>query len=127
MNFRVAIIKCFMLYAIFSGRAGKAEYWWFFLFTFILGIMASVIDSTLGLDKAIGGNGGVTTLIQIATFLPSIAVGSRRLHDTGRSGWWQLLWIVLVIGWIPLIMWLASKSSDDNKYGIKETHYEEIN
>tara|TARA_Y100001970_G_C13963318_1_gene714302 strand:- start:433 stop:816 length:384 start_codon:yes stop_codon:yes gene_type:complete len=127
MNFRIAIIKCFMLYTTFSGRAGKAEYWWFFLFTFILGIMASVIDSTLGLDKAIGGNGGVTTLIQIATFLPSIAVGSRRLHDTGRSGWWQLLWIVLVIGWIPLIMWLASKSSDDNKYGIKETHNEEIN
>ena len=127
MNFRIAIIKCFMLYAIFSGRAGKAEFWWFFLFTFILGIMASVIDSTLGLDKAIGGNGGVTTLIQIATLLPSIAVGSRRLHDTGRSGWWQLLWIVLVIGWIPLIMWLASKSSDDNKYGLKEAHNEEVN
>ena len=127
MNFRIAIIKCFMLYAIFSGRAGKAEFWWFFLFTFILGIMASVIDSTLGLDKAIGGNGGVTTLIQIATLLPSIAVGSRRLHDTGRSGWWQLLWIVLVIGWIPLIIWLASKSSDDNKYGLKEAHNEEVN
>jgi len=127
MNFRIAIIKCFMLYAIFSGRAGKSEFWWFFLFTFILGIMASVIDSTLGFDKAIGGNGGVTTLIQVATFLPSIAVGSRRLHDTGRSGWWQLLWIALVIGWIPLIVWLASKSSDDNKYGLKEAHNEEVN
>lgn len=127
MNFRIAIIKCFMLYTIFSGRAGKSEFWWFFLFTFILGIMASVIDSTLGFDKAIGGNGGVTTLIQVATFLPSIAVGSRRLHDTGRSGWWQLLWIALFIGWIPLIVWFASKSSDDNKYGLKEVHNEEVN
>ena len=113
MNFRIAVIKCFMLYTVFTGRAKKSEFWWFFLFTFILGVMASIIDSTLGFDQAIGGNGGVTTLIQIATFLPSIAVGSRRLHDTGRSGWWQLLWIAIIIGWIPLIMWLASKSDVD--------------
>ncbi len=121
MNFRISIIKCFMLYAIFSGRAKRAEYWWFFLFCFILGIMGQVIDSTLGLDKAIGGNGTFTTLIQIATFLPSIAVGSRRLHDTNRSGWWQLLWIILIIGWIPLIMWLASQSKDEeNRFGRPE-------
>ena len=125
MNFRIAVIKCFMLYTVFTGRAEKSEFWWFFLFTFILGVMASIIDSTLGFDQAIGGNGGVTTLIQIATFLPSIAVGSRRLHDTGRSGWWQLLWIVIIIGWIPLIMWLASKSDVDNKYGLKEVNSED--
>ena len=127
MNFRIAVIKCFMLYTVFTGRAKKSEFWWFFLFTFILGVMASIIDSTLGFDQAIGGNGGVTTLIQIATFLPSIAVGSRRLHDTGRSGWWQLLWIAIIIGWIPLIMWLASKSDVDNKYGLKEVNSEDLN
>ena len=126
MNFRIAIIKCFMLYAVFNGRAGRAEYWWFFLFTVIIGIMATVIDSTLGLDTAIGGNGGVTTLIQLATLLPSIAVASRRLHDTGRSGWWQLLWFALFIGWIPLIIWLASTSKDDNKYGIKPVLSDDI-
>tara|TARA_B100001250_G_scaffold97224_1_gene81482 strand:+ start:5440 stop:5829 length:390 start_codon:yes stop_codon:yes gene_type:complete len=126
MNFRIAVIKCFMLYTVFTGRAKKSEFWWFFLFTFILGVMASVIDSTLGLDQAIGGNGAVTSLIQIATFLPSIAVGSRRLHDTGRSGWWQLLWIAIIIGWIPLIMWLASKSDVDNKYGLKEVNSEDL-
>ena len=126
MNFRIAVIKCFMLYTVFTGRAEKSEFWWFFLFTFILGVMASIIDSTLGFDQAIGGNGGVTTLIQIATFLPSIAVGSRRLHDTGRSGWLQLLWIAIIIGWIPLIMWLASKSDVDNKYGLKEVNSEDL-
>ena len=126
MNFRIAVIKCFMLYTVFTGRAKKSEFWWFFLFTFILGVMASIIDSTLGFDQAIGGNGGVTTLIQIATFLPSIAVGSRRLHDTGRSGWWQLIWIAIIIGWIPLIMWLASKSDVDNKYGLKEVNSEDL-
>ena len=91
MNFRIAIIKCFMLYAIFSGRAKRAEFWWFFLFCMIVGLMGSVIDAALGLDAAIGGNGVFTTLIQLATFLPSIAVGSRRLHDTNRSGWWLSL------------------------------------
>jgi uncharacterized membrane protein YhaH (DUF805 family) len=127
MNFRVSVIKCFMLYTVFNGRAGKAEFWWFFLFCGILGVMASVVDSTLGLDKAAGGNGIFTSLIQIATFLPSMAVGSRRLHDTNRSGWWQLLWIVVIIGWIPLIMWLASKSKEDNKYGFNEVNLEDMN
>ena len=114
MNFRIAIIKCFMLYTIFSGRAKRAEFWWFFLFCMIVGLMGSVIDAALGLDASIGGNGVFTTLIQLATFLPSIAVGSRRLHDTNRSGWWQLLWIVVFIGWIPLIIWLASTSKNEN-------------
>ncbi len=127
MNFRISVIKCFMLYTVFNGRAGKAEFWWFFLFCGILGVMASVVDSTLGLDKAAGGNGIFTSLIQIATFLPSMAVGSRRLHDTNRSGWWQLLWIVVIIGWIPLIMWLASKSKEDNKYGFNEVNLEDMN
>tara|TARA_B100001939_G_C16828576_1_gene567582 strand:- start:652 stop:990 length:339 start_codon:yes stop_codon:yes gene_type:complete len=103
-----------MLYTIFSGRAKRAEFWWFFLFCMIVGLMGSVIDAALGLDAAIGGNGVFTTLIQLATFLPSIAVGSRRLHDTNRSGWWQLLWIVVFIGWIPLIIWLASTSKNEN-------------
>ena len=114
MNFRIAVIKCFMLYTIFSGRAKRAEFWWFFLFCMIVGLMGSVIDAGLGLDTAIGGNGVFTTLIQLATFLPSRAVGSRRLHDTNRSGWWQLLWIVVFIGWIPLIIWLASTSKNEN-------------
>ena len=122
MNFRIAIIKCFMLYAIFSGRAKRAEFWWFFLFCMIVGLLGSVIDAALGLDAAIGGNGVFTTLIQLATFLPSIAVGSRRLHDTNRSGWWQLLWIVVFIGWIPLIIWLASTSkNENNRFGDEPT------
>ena len=122
MNFRIAIMKCFMLYAIFSGRAKRAEFWWFFLFCMIVGLMGSVIDAALGLDEAIGGNGVFTTLIQLATFLPSIAVGSRRLHDTNRSGWWRLLWIVVFIGWIPLIIWLASTSkNENNRFGDEPT------
>ena len=51
-------------------------------------------------------------------FLPTLAVTARRLHDTGRSGWWQLLWFVIIIGWIILIIWLVSDSKQgENKYG----------
>ena len=114
MNFRIAVIKCFMLYAVFSGRAKRAEFWWFFLFCAILGLMGQVVDTSLGLDSSIGGNGLFTTLIQLATLLPSLAVGARRLHDINRSGWWQLLWIVIFIGWIPLVIWLASASKNEN-------------
>ena len=114
MNFRIAIIKCFMLYAVFTGRSKRAEFWWFFLFCAILGLMGQVVDTSLGLDSSIGGNGLFTTLIQLATLLPSLAVGARRLHDINRSGWWQLLWIVIFIGWIPLVIWLASASKNEN-------------
>ena len=114
MNFRIAIIKCFMLYTVFTGRSKRAEFWWFFLFCAILGLMGQVVDTSLGLDSSIGGNGLFTTLIQLATLLPSLAVGARRLHDINRSGWWQLLWIVIFIGWIPLVIWLASASKNEN-------------
>ena len=118
MNFRIAIIKCFMLYAIFSGRAKRAEFWWFFLFCMIVGLMGSVIDATLGLDAAIGGNGVFTTLIQLATFLPSIAVGSRRLHDTNRSGFFLLISFIPFIGGLVLLFFLIPEGTKGkNKFG----------
>ena len=67
-----------------------------------------------------------TTIIQIATLLPSLAVGARRLHDTNRSGWWQLLWVVIIIGWIPLIVFLASPSKNDEGENINRFGPEEI-
>ena len=136
MNFRIAIIKCFMLYAIFSGRAKRAEFWWFFLFLMILGVMTSIIDSTLGTQIVTNDMGTITevddqktgifsTVVQLITFIPGLAVGARRLHDTNRSGWWQLLWIVILIGWIPLLIFFASPSKNDdnlnyNKFGHEE-------
>ena len=136
MNFRIAIIKCFMLYFVFKGRAKRAEFWWFFLFLMILGVMTSIIDSTLGtqiVTNDMGTNtevddqktGIFATVVQLITFIPGLAVGARRLHDTNRSGWWQLLWIVILIGWIPLFIFFASSSKNDegvnyNKFGTEE-------
>lgn len=100
MGFGESIKVCFSKYADFEGRASPAEFWWFFLFQFILGTV------TCGI-----GN--------IATIIPSYAVGARRLHDTGRSGWLQLLSLVPLVGLI-LIYWFAiSGDQGDNMYGPK--------
>ena len=79
-------------YADFSGRAPRPEYWWFVLAMTVLFIVASIIESIIGLNGMIlGVYGPLTVLVWVATLLPSLSVAVRRLHDTDRSGWWILL------------------------------------
>jgi uncharacterized membrane protein YhaH (DUF805 family) len=76
-------------YADFSGRAPRAEYWWFFLAVIIAYIVISIIESILGLNRMIiGVYGPLSALLLVGTLVPSLAVGVRRLHDTNRTGWW---------------------------------------
>lgn len=95
MTFKDSIQTCFRKYADFTGTAARPEYWWFYLFLVIGNLVLSEVSTVLGVVFA------------LATLVPSIAAGTRRLHDTGRSGWWQLLWFVPVLGWIVLIVFLA--------------------
>lgn len=82
-------------YADFSGRAPRAEYWWFFLAVIIAYIVLSIVENIVGLNGMIAGvYGPLTVLMWLGTLVPQIAVGVRRLHDTNRSGWWILLPIV---------------------------------
>ena len=82
-------------YADFSGRAPRAEYWWYALALIVVFIVLSIIESILGINRMIAGvYGPLTVLLWLATLVPTIAVGVRRLHDTNRSGWWLLLPIV---------------------------------
>jgi uncharacterized membrane protein YhaH (DUF805 family) len=97
MTFYEAITSCFTKYADFNGRAKRSEYWWFFLFILLASAGAAVIDTTL------------CYLFSIATCLPLLAVGARRLHDTNRSGWWQLLYLV-PLGFIVVLIFLAQES-----------------
>ena len=61
-------------------------------------------------------------IVSLALFVPSIALGARRLHDIGKSGWWQLLWLIPVIGWIVIIVfWAQETTSSDNQYGAPAT------
>lgn len=78
-------------YADFSGRAPRAEYWWYVLAVVIVTILASIIESILGLDAMFATYGPLTLLLMLALIVPGVAVAVRRLHDTDRSGWWVLL------------------------------------
>ena len=111
MNFTKSIETCFNKFANFDGRARKSEFWWFQLFCIIVQIVGSIIDSILGYTELFVWIGYIVVL------LPSLAVGARRLHDTGRSGWWQLL-VLTIIGVIVLIVWwVADGEKKKNKFG----------
>jgi len=79
-------------YADFSGRAPRPELWWYVLAVVVAFIVVSVVEGIVGLrGMVMGVYGPLTLLLWLATLVPSLAVGVRRLHDTGRSGWWILL------------------------------------
>ena len=82
-------------YADFSGRAPRAEYWWYVLALIVAYIVLSIVESILSINRMIAGAyGPLTALLWLATLVPSIAVAVRRLHDTNRTGWWILLPVV---------------------------------
>jgi uncharacterized membrane protein YhaH (DUF805 family) len=103
MTFTESISTVFRKYATFTGTASRSEFWWFWLFVMVVSILLSRSDV---LGAAFG----------LATLVPQLSVGCRRLHDTDRSGWWQLLWFVPIIGWIVLIVFLVQESRQ-NRYG----------
>ena len=88
------------------------------MFIVLAGIVLAVVDTLTGTMGMFGDSGLLGFLFELATLVPSFALGARRLHDINRTGWWLLLWFVLVIGWIVLIVW-AIKRGDEcpNKYG----------
>jgi uncharacterized membrane protein YhaH (DUF805 family) len=103
-------------YANFTGRARRSEFWWFFLASFLASIVASVIDFAIG-SEIVGSTGIVGVLLLLALFVPTLAVGARWLHDTGKSGWWQLLGLT-VIGYIVLIVfWVQDSHAGPNQHG----------
>jgi uncharacterized membrane protein YhaH (DUF805 family) len=103
-------------YVGFTGRARRSEYWWFALFGLIVSIVADLIDAMLGTmsDSNVGVFGAI---VGLALLLPSIAVAIRRLHDTSRTGWWILIGLIPIVGWIILIVFYVQDSHPDNEYG----------
>lgn len=95
MTFVDAIRTCFIKYADFNGTASRPEFWWWALFTVIVSIILSILSHR------------VSAVFSLATLVPSLAVGARRLHDTNRSGWLQLLCLIPILGWIVLIILFA--------------------
>ena len=102
MNFGQAISTCMGKYATFSGRASRSEFWWFYLFTLLLSFGCRIISPFLGELGAI-----IILVVGFGLIIPIYAAGSRRLHDIGKSGWWQLL-VLTGVGIILIIVWFAT-------------------
>ncbi len=97
-------------YAVFSGRARRKEYWMFLLFHIII-IALGVIESIVGTNSVIA------LFYMLAILLPGLAVTVRRLHDTGKSGWWLLIGLVPLIGIVILVFMVQDGQAGDNQYG----------
>ncbi|WP_230947810.1 DUF805 domain-containing protein [Burkholderia territorii] len=120
MNFTEAVRSAFNQYAKFEGRARRAEYWYFALLTGVVSIVCQVITmagrdaSALSLLLLI-----VAAVVSLALVLPSLAVTVRRLHDTGRSGWFLLVGFVPIVGGILLLVWMCSRGTNGpNRFGL---------
>ena len=110
MTFKKSIEVCFNKFANFEGRASKSEFWWFQLFYVIVLIIGMILDSLLGYTELFYWVGYIICL------LPALAVGSRRLHDTNRTGWWQLLYLTFIGVIVLIVSWVAD-GGKKNKYG----------
>lgn len=116
MTFQQAIITCFRKYFTFSGRASRSEYWWFFLFILLASILLSIADTILfgtGMTPAElaeadeqvthDANGPLSSLFSLATILPMLAAGWRRMHDSGRSGLYLFYPMIAALGLLTFI------------------------
>ena len=145
MDLITAIKTCFKKYFVFKGRAKRSEYWWFFLFLILASFASQLLDVVV-LGQSFWINyGPINTIVNLILIIPILSAGARRLHDTNKSGWWQLLGLIglaisyyqkdmltkglitssyfilsfLALGtYILLIVWLASKGEKKkNKFG----------
>ena len=119
MGFQEAVRSVLRQYAVFVGRASRSEYWWFVLFNVLTTAVAAVLDLMLfGGEGSFLGGSPLETLWSLILLLPNLAVTVRRLHDTGRVGWWLLIGLVPVIGWIVLLFWMVQRGdAGPNAYG----------
>ena len=113
-DFMGAVRTCLSKYVTFAGRAGRPEFWWFFLFSIIVMVVATIIDSFVNR----GGIPVVQSLASLALFLPQLSVAVRRLHDTDRSGWAYFIILIPIVGIILLIMWFCQPGTPgQNRFG----------
>jgi uncharacterized membrane protein YhaH (DUF805 family) len=117
MNWYLKVLK---KYAVFNGRARRAEYWYFALVSIIISIILVVIDGATGSFIEETGFGLLSGIYTLAILIPTIAVGVRRLHDTNRSGWWIFIGLIPIIGFIVLIVFFVIDGDPSaNQYGEK--------
>lgn len=105
-------LRAYKNYANFQGRDTRQQYWMFYLFYMIASIILNILDGIIGTDGLLAG------VFAFASLVPAIAIATRRLHDIGKSGWWQLIILIPLIGAIVLIVFLAKQGMmGDNQFG----------
>jgi uncharacterized membrane protein YhaH (DUF805 family) len=134
MSFGESVKTCINKYATFDGRASRSEFWWFYLFVLIVSLVAMMPGYALMIGGAAGTSDGSTpgalfwvgvmlliigALFELALLIPQLAVGCRRLHDRGQSGWLQLLLLVPCGNLVLLVFWIMEGTPGDNAYGSK--------
>ena len=124
MDFQTALRSFWKLYRDFRGRSRRSEYWFIQLFLVVTNIAVAIIDLALmgwDADRFIAnGGGGIVGLVWIlVTIVPALAVLVRRLHDTGKSGWWALVGFLPLVGAVVLLVFTVTDSSPgENKFGL---------
>ena len=109
MEWYISVLK---KYSDFSGRASRREYWMFFLINLLVSVGVSIVGNMMRMSS-------LSSLYSLAVLLPSLAVGVRRLHDIGKSGWMMLVSLIPLIGIIRLIILLATSGDEgENEYGL---------
>ena len=109
MSFSEAISTCFTKIVTIDGRARRSEYWYFALFCALISVAAAIVFKDETFASRV-----LSAILSLCTW----TAGIRRLHDTGRSGWWVLITLVPVVGWIILFVFYAQDSQPgDNRYG----------
>lgn len=106
-------VKVLQNYFVFSGRARRKEYWMYVLVSAVASILLSIVDGILGSGRLL------QTLYSLAVLIPSLAVLVRRLHDTGRSGWWYFIVLIPIVGAIVLFVFAVLEGEPGpNRYGM---------
>lgn len=123
MGFGESVSSVMGKYATFEGRAPRSEYWWWVLFTILIQWASSVVDMVIFGGYSFVEYGSmdvftpITSLVGIALLIPSIAVGARRFHDMGRTGWWLLIGLT-GIGALIIFFWFMCRGDEGpNRYG----------
>ena len=115
MSFIESITVCFKKYFDFKGRASRSEFWYFYLFVILVNFISIYIAIQMPFFFAVAIISGLILLV------PALAVTARRLHDTGRSGWWQLTAYIPYVGFIAsiilIVIWCTEGEKKKNKYG----------
>ena len=113
VSFVDSIKRCLVLnYCNFSGRSSRSEYWWFYLFSFIIS------GAIFGVSWIGSGHSFFTNLVSILLLLPQLGVAVRRLHDIGKGGGWIFILLIPLVGWIIYLVWMCRPSEPmPNRFG----------